>query len=55
MIASQKLPNIQYDAIEMEEITELEVDERGVELGTFREHIGDIHLKTYFLLMRFYG
>ena len=41
--------------MEPEEIAELEVTERGVDVVTFREHVGDIILKTYFLLMKYYG
>ena len=49
------MPNIQYDAIEPEEISELEMTERGVEVGVFRDHVSDVLLKTYFLLMKYYG
>lgn len=55
LLASQKLPNIQYDALEPEEISELELQERGVDVVTFRGHVEDIILKTYFLLMKHYG
>ena len=41
--------------MEPEEIAELEVTERGVDVVTFREHVSDIILKTYFLLMKNYG
>ena len=49
------MPNIDYATMEPEEIAELEVTERGVDVVTFREHVGDIILKTYFLLMKYYG
>jgi len=49
------LPNIPYDLLEPEEISELEVAEKGVDVVTFRGHVEDILLKTYFLLMRHYG
>lgn len=26
-----------------------------MEVGTFREHVSDVILKTYFLLMKYYG
>ncbi len=55
LVACQKLPNIQYESIEPEEIAELEVQERGVDVVTFRGHVEDIILKTYFLLIKHYG
>ena len=50
-----KLPNIRYEEIEREEQDELEVFERGVSIGVFRESVCDIFLKTYFLLMKYFG
>jgi len=49
------LPNIPYDALEPEEIAELEVTERGVSVGIFRDQVNEIILKAYFLLMKHFG
>eukprot|EP00354_Favella_ehrenbergii_P011395 CAMPEP_0170459516 /NCGR_PEP_ID=MMETSP0123-20130129/6175_1 /TAXON_ID=182087 /ORGANISM="Favella ehrenbergii, Strain Fehren 1" /LENGTH=103 /DNA_ID=CAMNT_0010724121 /DNA_START=1240 /DNA_END=1551 /DNA_ORIENTATION=- len=38
-----------------EDVQELEVQERGVDVVTFRSHVEDILLKTYFLHVRHYG
>lgn len=54
LLSAQKLPNIAYDTLETEEIQELEVSERGIDVGTFRENIADILLKTYFLQCKAY-
>lgn len=55
LLGCRKVPNIQYDVLELEEIQELEVQERGVDVITFRMHVEDILLKTYFLHLRHYG
>lgn len=55
LLASQKLPNIDYANLGPEEISELEVQERGIDTGMFRDHVSDVFLKTYFLLMKYYG
>lgn len=55
LTASQKLPTIKYDEMEPEEVAELEVFERGVSIGIFRDQVSDIFLKTYFLLMKHFG
>lgn len=41
--------------MEPEEIAELEVTERGVSVGIFRDQVNEIILKAYFLLMKHFG
>ena len=53
--ACQKLPTIQYESCALEEIEEMEVMERGVSVVTFRDHVSDIVLKAYFLLMKHFN
>jgi hypothetical protein len=44
------LPNIPYESLQLEEIEELEVTEKGISMIRFREYSADILLKTYLLL-----
>ena len=55
LYASVKLPHIQYQDLDQEEIAELEVTEKGVSLMIFREQSCEIIFKTYFLLEKYYG
>ena len=53
-ISLTKIAHHKYK-LEPEEIQELEVRERGVDVVTFRSHVEDILLKTYFLHLRHFG
>ena len=55
LYASAKLQSIPYHELEAEEIDELEMTERGVQLPRFREQAGDVLMRTYGLLERYYG
>ena len=55
LVASQKVTNVPYENMQPEDVQELEVLERGVDVVTFRGHVEDILLKTYFLHVRHYG
>ena len=49
------MTNVPYENMQPEDVQELEVLERGVDVVTFRGHVEDILLKTYFLHVRHYG
>lgn len=48
------MPSIDYSQLEREEIEELEVQERGVGVNNFRELVGDVFIKAYFLFTKFF-
>jgi len=49
------IPSIPYDTLLQEEIEELEIQEKGVSMVTFREHTSDMLINTYLLLQKSYG
>ena len=49
VVASERLPNVDYEKSSPDDIEELEVNERGVSCIALRDHTSDIFLKTYLL------
>lgn len=50
LASSQRIPSIPYHEVSVEEANELEINEKGVNIMTFREQASEIILRTYFMM-----